>query len=243
MHSDKSLVRRRRRNWLALQMRAQYRQQMLKQPNHLDTDEQRRIQRKLAKHRHKYLAHKASRPPPWGKLILSFKYICKLRHISKDIFIVVPTQKMPRLLTTSASACRQLARKAELMGVDTAALEAQESQLVALVDVRKKWHIAPAFSVEFIGYYLDRNLRVTSMKRRLQELLDINSQLLNEQQRLDRKYDEVMKDNEEQIRVNVTLKEKIELYHQVLKSAGFVKPLPSTADLAKPRIAPTLGKL
>jgi hypothetical protein len=149
---------------------------------------------------------------------------------------------MPRLLTTSASACRQLARKAELMGVDTAALEAQESQLVALVDVRKKWHIAPAFSVEFIGYYLDRNLRVTSMKRRLQELLDINSQLLNEQQRLDRKYDEVMKDNEEQIRVNVTLKEKIELYHQVLKSAGYMKPLPSIADLAKPRIAPTLGK-
>ncbi|XP_031369437.1 PHD finger protein 14 isoform X4 [Apis dorsata] len=205
LHSDKTLVRRRRRNWLALQLRAQYRQQLLKQPNHLDTEEQRRIQRKLAKHRHKYLAHKASRPPPW------------------------------------ASACRQLARKAELMGVDTAALEAQEAQLVALVDVRKKWHIPPAFSVEFIGYYLDRNLRVTSMKRRLQELLDINSQLLNEQQRLDRRYDEVMKDNEEQIRVNVTLKEKIEMYHQVLKSGGYVKSLPQITDLAKPRIAPTLG--
>ena len=159
------------------------------------------------------------------------------------ILFVVPTQKMPRLLTTSASACRQLARKAELMGVDTAALEAQEAQLVALVDVRKKWHIPPAFSVEFIGYYLDRNLRVTSMKRRLQELLDINSQLLNEQQRLDRRYDEVMKDNEEQIRVNVTLKEKIEMYHQVLKSGGYMKSLPQITDLAKPRIAPTLGKL
>ncbi|XP_071860236.1 PHD finger protein 14 isoform X4 [Bombus fervidus] len=218
LHSDKTLVRRRRRNWLALQLRAQYRQQLLKQPNHLDTEEQRRIQRKLAKHRHKYLAHKASRPPPW-----------------------VPTQKMPRLLTTSASACRQLARKAELMGVDTAALEAQEAQLVALVDVRKKWHIPPAFSVEFIGYYLDRNLRVTSMKRRLQELLDINSQLLNEQQRLDRRYDEVMKDNEEQIRINVTIKEKIEMYHQVLQNSGYVKPLPQITDLAKPRIAPTLG--
>ncbi|XP_012283539.1 PHD finger protein 14 isoform X2 [Orussus abietinus] len=218
LHSDKTLVRRRRRNWLALQLRAQYRQQLLKQPDHLDTEEQRRIQRKLAKHRHKYLAHKASRPPPW-----------------------VPTQKMPRLLTTSASACRQLAKKAELMGVDTAALEAQEAQLVALVDVRKKWHIPPAFSVEFIGYYLDRNLRVISMKRKLQELLDVNSQLLNEQQRLDRKYDEVMKDNEEQIRINVTLKEKIEMYHQVLRAAGYVKPLPLVTDIAKPRIPPTLG--
>ncbi|XP_014614810.1 PREDICTED: PHD finger protein 14 isoform X2 [Polistes canadensis] len=218
LHSDKLLVRRRKRNWLALQLRAQYRQQLLKQPNHLDTEEQRRIQRKLAKHRHKYLAHKASRPPPW-----------------------VPTQKMPRLLTTSASACRQLAKKAKLMGVDTTVLETQEAQLVALVDVRKKWHIPPAFSVEFIGYYLDRNLRLTSMKRRLQELLDINSELLNEQQRLDRKYDEVMKDNEEQIRVNVTLKEQIDMYHQMLRNSGYVKPLPLIADLAKPRIAPTLG--
>ncbi|XP_046610280.1 PHD finger protein 14 isoform X1 [Neodiprion virginianus] len=218
LHSDKTLVRRRRRNWLALQLRAQYRQQLHLQPDHLDTEEQRRIQRKLAKHRHKYLAHKASRQPPW-----------------------VPTQKMPRLLTTSASACRQLAKKAELMGVDTAALEAQEAQLVALVDVRKKWHIPPAFSVEFIGYYLDRNLRVAAMKRRLQEHLDVNSQLLNEQQRLDRKYDEVTKDNEDQIRVNVTLKEKIEMYHQLLRSSGYVKPLPLIADLAKPRIPTTLG--
>lgn len=218
LHSDKTLVRRRRRNWLALQIRAQYRQELLKQPGHLDTEEQRRIQRKLAKHRHKYLAHKASRQAPW-----------------------VPTQKMPRLLTTSASACRQLARKAELMGIDTAALEAQEAQLVALVDVRKKWHIPPAFSVEFIGYYLDRNLRVISMKRKLQELLDVNTQLLTDQQRLDRRYDEVMKDNEEQIRINVTLKEKIELYHQVIRLAGYVKPLPLIGDLSKPRV-PTLGR-
>ncbi|XP_063982197.1 PHD finger protein 14 isoform X1 [Diachasmimorpha longicaudata] len=218
LHSDKTLVRRRRRNWLALRIRSEYRQQLLKQTDHLDTEEQRRIQRKLAKHRHRYLANKAGRPSPW-----------------------VPTQKMPRLLTTSASAYRQLAKKAELMGIDTAALEAQEAQLVALVDVRKKWHIPPAFSVEFIGYYLDRNLRVTTMKRKLQELLDINSQLLNEQQRLDRKYDEVMKDNEEQIRVNVTLKEKIELYHQVMRASGYVKPLPLIGDIVKPRIPPTLG--
>ena len=149
---------------------------------------------------------------------------------------------MPRLLTTSASAIRQLARKAELMGVDTNALEAQEAQLVALVDIRKKWHIPPAFSVEFIGYYLDRNLRVTSMKRRLQELLDINSQLLNEQQRLDKKYDEAMKENEEQIKMNVSLKEKIEMYHRVLRTAGYAKPLPFVADIAKPRMPPTLGK-
>jgi hypothetical protein len=31
------------------------------------------------------------------------------------------------------------------MGIDTQALEIQEAQVAALVDVRKKWHIPPAF--------------------------------------------------------------------------------------------------
>lgn len=78
LHSDKSLVRRRRRNFLAFQLRVQQRQKMLKQPNHLDTDEHRRIERKLGKHRHKYLAHKASRPPPWGKLYFPFNLMLVL---------------------------------------------------------------------------------------------------------------------------------------------------------------------
>lgn len=148
---------------------------------------------------------------------------------------------MPRLLTTSASACRQLTKKAELMGVNTAALEAQEAQLMALVDVRKKWFIPPAFSVEFIGYYFDRNLRVTSMKRKLQELLDINSNLLVKQQSLDRKYDELMKENDEQAKLNATLKETIEMFHRIMRFSGHQKPLPLVGDIAKPR-APTLGK-
>ena len=71
-------------------------------------------------------------------------------HISVPTLVIlllisVPTQKMPRLLTTSASAYRKLLRKAELMGIDTQALEIQEAQVAALVDVRKKWHIPPAF--------------------------------------------------------------------------------------------------
>lgn len=44
----------------------------------------------------------------------------------------VPTQKMPRLLSTSASACRRLLAKAELMGIDVAALEFQEAQVNTL---------------------------------------------------------------------------------------------------------------
>ena len=72
LHSDKTLVRKRKRNWLALQMRATYRLQMLKKPEYRETDEYRRIQRKLAKHRHKYLAHRASKPPPWGTVFQNY---------------------------------------------------------------------------------------------------------------------------------------------------------------------------
>lgn len=98
---------------------------------------------------------------------------------------------MPRLLTTSASAVRKLLMKAGLMGVNTIALEMQESQATALVDVRKKWHIPPAFTVEFIAYFLDRNDRLKEMKTSLEKLMDENKKLLDEQQVLRDKYDEV----------------------------------------------------
>lgn len=77
------------------------------------------------------------------------------------------------------------------MGIDTAALEMQEAQAAALVDVRKKWHIPPAFSVEFIAYYLDRNDRLKDMKKTLENLLENNRDLIAEQQSLRSKYDEV----------------------------------------------------
>ena len=45
--------------------------------------------------------------------------------------------------------------------------------------------------MEFIGYYLDRNVRLTSMKHKLEELLEVNNQLQDEQQMLRHKYDQV----------------------------------------------------
>nr|CAD7408848.1 unnamed protein product [Timema cristinae] len=122
MHTDKMHLRRRRRNWLSLQLRIKQRQLEYQQVGYSDTPEQLRMRRKLAKYRTKYLNHKTLRNPPW-----------------------VPTQKMPRLLTTSASAVRKLMLKAELMGIDTQSLEIQEAHVAALVDIHKKWHIQPAF--------------------------------------------------------------------------------------------------
>ncbi|XP_018579078.1 PHD finger protein 14 isoform X2 [Anoplophora glabripennis] len=214
LHSDKTLVKKRKRNYLALQLRTHYRKYQFEQEGHKDTPEQVRIQRKLEKQKVHYLNHKALKPPPW-----------------------VPTQKMPRLLTTSASACRKLLRKAELMGINTLALEMQEAQAAALVDVRKKWHIPPAFTVEFIAYYLDRNDRLKEMKTTLEKLMEDNKNLLDEQQHLRVKYDEVLKKNTDVTSKNIDLKQNIHKYHSAILSACPTKNLPNIEDLGKPPIA------
>ncbi|CAH2071321.1 unnamed protein product, partial [Iphiclides podalirius] len=170
LHSDKTLVKKRKRNWLALQLRTEKRK--LELQNNLSTEEKLRIQRKLVKYRRKYSQQKENRNPPW-----------------------VPTQKMARMLYSSASAMRKFQKKAECMGIDTHALEFQDAQMAALKDVSRRWHVPPAFSVEFVGYYLERNTRVTSLRRSLERLTVENEKLLSEDDKLRSDYDEAAKEN------------------------------------------------
>lgn len=74
---------------------------------------------------------------------------------------------MPRLLTTCASAVRRLRAKAVLMAVDVEAEEVREAQVSALADLPKKWHIPPAFSVEFIAYVIDRERRIAQLREQV----------------------------------------------------------------------------
>lgn len=161
MHADKQIVRSKRRNWLAMQSR----NKNLAANGAHDPREKARVERKLSWHRQRYLTHRAERPAPW-----------------------VPTQKMPRLLSTSPWACRQLLKKAQLMGIS------QQSHLAAesMVDVRRKWHVPPAFSLEFVSYYLDRDNRVGTMRRHLDELLQQNAELQEQEQVLRQKYDKAV---------------------------------------------------
>lgn len=64
-------------------------------------------------------------------------------------------------------------------------------QISSLVDIRKKWHISPAFSVEFIGYYLDRMDRLKEMRRNLEQQLNFNRALVSDQEEFRLNYDEV----------------------------------------------------
>ncbi|CAH1126350.1 unnamed protein product [Ceutorhynchus assimilis] len=213
LHSDKTLVKKRKRNYLAWQLRMQYRKMKFDKEGHMESPEQVRIQRKLAKQRLHYLEYKKRKASPW-----------------------VPTQKMPRLITTSASACRKLLKKAELMGIDTMALEMHEAQITALTDIRKKWHIPPAFTVEFIAYYLDRNERLKGMKTTLVTLMDENKVLLDEQQHLREEYDEVLKKSTEITAKNLEIKASIQKLHSAILSACPTKNMPNIDDIGKPPV-------
>lgn len=161
--------------------------------------------------------------------------IFRSKAITKYVLIIniclysltVPTQKMPRLLSTSAGACRQLMLKADLMGIDTAALEFQEAQMAALADVRKKWHIPPAFSVEFIGYYLDRIARLKDMKAGLGHQMQLNRKLVDDQLALRTAYDDQMREQQRHAEANVALRTQIGRLHAAIAALVPHKQLPS----------------
>lgn len=71
IHSDKTLIKHRKRNYNALRMIMTFRSaniEKLKQQQ--SSAEQKRIERKLKKHRNKYLNNKTLKNEPWGKYYL-----------------------------------------------------------------------------------------------------------------------------------------------------------------------------
>lgn len=74
----------------------------------------------------------------------------------------VPREKLPRPLTSSASAIRKLMRKAELMGISTDIFPVDTSDASASMDGRRK-HKQPALTADFVNYYLGKTDPHTSL--------------------------------------------------------------------------------
>lgn len=69
VHSDKTLIKHRKRNFNALQMQMKRHETELELgKNEKPTLEQERIERKLKKHRNKYTTNKLTRVEPWGEI-------------------------------------------------------------------------------------------------------------------------------------------------------------------------------
>ncbi|KAH9498230.1 PHD finger protein 14 [Bulinus truncatus] len=130
----------------------------------MDEKERLRFHRKLSRHQEKYSLTKLKRPPSW-----------------------VPTQKMVRHLHTSPSAVRGFLRKAELMGVITQV----HSVPAEKQEVRKKAIGQPAFTTEFISYFMDRNVKVDNLKNTLAELISQNHKLQTYEKVVRKEYDQM----------------------------------------------------
>ena len=131
LHAEKSIVRRKRQNWLAVQSRIKQENNKEDDPLALD-----RIKQKLKQCQKKYNETRKKKPPAW---------------------IPTGTDKVARMLTTSASACRRLMRKAELLGLSTESIHHSPSKASGDAS-RRKHHAAPAFSADFINYYLGKQV-------------------------------------------------------------------------------------
>ncbi|CAG9807760.1 unnamed protein product [Chironomus riparius] len=211
VHSDKFLIKNRKKNFNALLVQMKrYENEVGIVRSDKTPEELERIERKLKKHRIKYAANKLNRPEPW-----------------------VPTQKMPRSLITSASAVKKLRKKAEIMEIDTVALEFQEAQIASLKDIRKKWHISPSFTTEFVGYYLDRSIRLKEMKTNLEQQVELNKTLLNQQSILRVKYDDVIKVNQDVQHKQKDLLSEIEIIHNAILTICPNKQLQIVENIGK----------
>lgn len=72
VHSDKTMLKHRKRNYNALQVRLEQKtlEHEAKRMEVDPTAEQQRVERKLKKHKKKYLANKAVKVEPWGELLI-----------------------------------------------------------------------------------------------------------------------------------------------------------------------------
>uniref|UniRef100_A0A8D0LBQ9 PHD finger protein 14 n=1 Tax=Sphenodon punctatus TaxID=8508 RepID=A0A8D0LBQ9_SPHPU len=161
-HADRLDRKWKRKNYLALQ--SYCKMSLQEREKQLSPEAQARINARLQQYRAKAELARATRPQAW-----------------------VPREKLPRPLTSSASAIRKLMRKAELMGISTDIFPVDTSDTSSSVDGRRK-HKQPALTADFVNYYLERNMRMIQIQENMAEQKTIKDKLENEQEKLHVEY-------------------------------------------------------
>ncbi|KAM4705888.1 PHD finger protein 14 isoform 2-T2 [Rhinophrynus dorsalis] len=179
-HADRFDRKWKRKNYLALQS---YCKMSLKErEKQLTPEAQARITARLQQYRVKSELARNTRPQAW-----------------------VPREKLPRPLTSSASAIRKLMRKAELMGISTDIFPVDNSETSSSVDGRRK-HKQPALTADFVNYYLERNMRMMQLQENMSEQKNIKDKLENEQEKLHVEYNKLCEALDDLQNVNSSLR-------------------------------------
>lgn len=147
----------------------------------------------------------------------------------------VPREKLPRPLTSSASAIRKLMRKAELMGISTDIFPVDNSDTSSSVDGRRK-HKQPALTADFVNYYLERNMRMMQLQENLSEQKNIKDKLENEQEKLHIEYNKLCEALDDLQNVSSDLRNEGQgLWIMMCKVAGQKLNLPTILRAPKER--------
>ncbi|KAM4549838.1 PHD finger protein 14 [Fundulus diaphanus] len=179
-HADRFDRKWKRKNYLALQSYCKV--SLQEREKQLTPEAQARITTRLQQYRAKAELSRNTRPQAW-----------------------VPREKLPRPLTSSASAIRKLMRKAELMGISTDIFPVDTSDANASMDGRRK-HKQPALTADFVNYYLERNMRMIQIQDNISEQKNLKDKLESEQEKLHVEYNKLCEFLEELLHVNGTLR-------------------------------------
>ncbi|KAK1880299.1 PHD finger protein 14, partial [Dissostichus eleginoides] len=161
-HADRFDRKWKRKNYLALQSYCKV--SLQEREKQLTPEAQARITTRLQQYRAKAELSRNTRPQAW-----------------------VPREKLPRPLTSSASAIRKLMRKAELMGISTDIFPVDTSDANASMDGRRK-HKQPALTADFVNYYMERNMRMIQIQDNISEQKSLKDKLESEQEKLHVEY-------------------------------------------------------
>ncbi|XP_056154344.1 PHD finger protein 14 [Lampris incognitus] len=179
-HADRFDRKWKRKNYLALQ--SYCKASLQEREKQLAPEAQARITARLQQYRAKAELSRNTRPQAW-----------------------VPREKLPRPLTSSASAIRKLMRKAELMGISTDIFPVDTSDTNASLDGRRK-HKQPALTADFVNYYLERNMRMIQIQDNISEQKNLKDKLESEQEKLHVEYNKLCESLEELMSVNGELR-------------------------------------
>ncbi|XP_062301856.1 PHD finger protein 14 isoform X2 [Osmerus eperlanus] len=179
-HADRFDRKWKRKNYLALQSYCKV--SLQEREKQLAPEAQARITTRLEQYRAKAELSRNTRPQAW-----------------------VPREKLPRPLTSSASAIRKLMRKAELMGISTDIFPVDTSDISASVDGRRK-HKQPALTADFVNYYLERNMRMIQIQDNISEQKSLKDKLESEQEKLHVDYNKLCESLEDLQGVNGDLR-------------------------------------
>uniref|UniRef100_A0A674E6Z4 PHD finger protein 14 n=1 Tax=Salmo trutta TaxID=8032 RepID=A0A674E6Z4_SALTR len=179
-HADRYDRKWKRKNYLALQ--SYCKASLQDKEKQLAPEAQARITTRLQQYRSRAELSRNTRPQAW-----------------------VPREKLPRPLTSSASAIRKLMRKAELMGISTDIFPVDTSDISASVDGRRK-HKQPALTADFVNYYLERNMKMVQIQDNISEQKSLKDKLESEQERLHVDYNKMCESLEDLQNVNGVLR-------------------------------------